>query len=104
MTRSAASRTQRSAKVRCTIYTRKSSAEGLDQDFNSLQAQRETCEAFISSQAAARISSPVMTRFEVARRPRPPCRLQQRSREQSKEHARRRMVPTHRSASRASDH
>src|SRR6266481_6115490 len=37
---------------RCTIYTRKSSEEGLEQDFNSLQAQREACEAFIRSQAS----------------------------------------------------
>jgi site-specific DNA recombinase len=36
---------------RCAIYTRKSSDEGLEQDFNSLQAQREACEAFIRSQA-----------------------------------------------------
>jgi hypothetical protein len=36
---------------RCAIYTRKSSEEGLEQDFNSLQAQREACEAFIQSQA-----------------------------------------------------
>jgi DNA invertase Pin-like site-specific DNA recombinase len=33
------------------VYTRKSSEEGLEQDFNSLQAQREACEAFIKSQA-----------------------------------------------------
>ena len=31
--------------LRCAIYTRKSSEEGLDQDFNSLDAQREACEA-----------------------------------------------------------
>jgi site-specific DNA recombinase len=37
-------------KLRCAIYTRKSSEEGLEQDFNSLQAQREACEAFILSQ------------------------------------------------------
>ena len=37
---------------RCAIYTRKSSEEGLEQDFNSLQAQREACEAFIRSQAS----------------------------------------------------
>src|SRR6202162_1949951 len=37
---------------RCAIYTRKSSEEGLDQDFNSLHAQREACEAFIKSQAS----------------------------------------------------
>jgi site-specific DNA recombinase len=36
--------------LRCAIYTRKSSEEGLDQDFNSLQAQREACEAYIRSQ------------------------------------------------------
>ena len=36
---------------RCAIYTRKSSEEGLEQDFNSLKAQREACEAFIRSQA-----------------------------------------------------
>src|SRR5271169_6231924 len=36
---------------RCAIYTRKSSEEGLEQDFNSLDAQREACEAFIKSQA-----------------------------------------------------
>ena len=36
---------------RCAVYTRKSTEEGLDQDFNSLDAQREACEAFIASQA-----------------------------------------------------
>ena len=36
--------------VRCAIYTRKSSEEGLEQSFNSLQAQREACEAYIASQ------------------------------------------------------
>ena len=36
---------------RCAVYTRKSSEEGLEQDFNSLHAQREACEAFIRSQA-----------------------------------------------------
>jgi site-specific DNA recombinase len=36
--------------LRCAIYTRKSSEEGLEQEFNSLQAQRQACEAFISSQ------------------------------------------------------
>src|SRR5262249_51990048 len=40
----------RKAQVRCAIYTRKSSEEGLEQDFNSLDAQREACEAFIRSQ------------------------------------------------------
>ncbi|MBF0188473.1 MAG: recombinase family protein, partial [Magnetococcales bacterium] len=37
-------------KVRCAIYTRKSSEEGLEQDFNSLDAQREACESYITSQ------------------------------------------------------
>ncbi|GAA6163978.1 hypothetical protein NBRC116590_16820 [Pelagimonas sp. KU-00592-HH] len=37
-------------RIRCAIYTRKSSEEGLEQDFNSLDAQREACEAFIASQ------------------------------------------------------
>jgi DNA invertase Pin-like site-specific DNA recombinase len=36
--------------IRCAIYTRKSSEEGLEQGFNSLDAQREACEAFIASQ------------------------------------------------------
>ncbi len=35
---------------RCAIYTRKSSEEGLEQEFNSLHAQREACEAFVQSQ------------------------------------------------------
>lgn len=39
-------------KLRCAIYTRKSSEEGLEQDFNSLDAQREACEAYIASQAS----------------------------------------------------
>jgi len=42
--------TNAQARVRCAIYTRKSSEEGLEQSFNSLQAQREACEAFIASQ------------------------------------------------------
>src|SRR5207244_1187211 len=50
MTRSAGSGARRIKRVRCAIYTRKSSEEGLDQEFNSLQAQREACEAFINSQ------------------------------------------------------
>ena len=37
-------------KLRCAIYTRKSSEEGLEQSFNSLHAQRDACEAFIRSQ------------------------------------------------------
>jgi len=36
---------------RCAVYTRKSTEDGLDQDFNSLHAQREACEAYVRSQA-----------------------------------------------------
>src|SRR6187549_1919618 len=39
-------------KLRCAVYTRKSSEEGLEQEFNSLDAQREACEAYIVSQKA----------------------------------------------------
>lgn len=38
--------------VRCAIYTRKSSEDGLEQDFNSLHAQREACAAYVLSQAS----------------------------------------------------
>jgi DNA invertase Pin-like site-specific DNA recombinase len=41
---------RRPPKLRCALYTRKSSEEGLEQDFNSLDAQREACEAFVTSQ------------------------------------------------------
>ena len=36
--------------VRCVAYTRKSTDDGLDSDFNSLNAQREACEAYVASQ------------------------------------------------------
>ena len=39
-------------KLRCAVYTRKSSEEGLDMEFNSLDAQREACEAYVASQKA----------------------------------------------------
>jgi site-specific DNA recombinase len=50
VTRPATNSTRQKGTVRCAIYTRKSSEEGLEQEFNSLQAQREACEAFITSQ------------------------------------------------------
>jgi len=51
MTRQTSSAPGKAAKkLRCAIYTRKSSEEGLEQDFNSLDAQREACTAFIASQ------------------------------------------------------
>jgi len=40
-----------STRRRCAIYTRKSTEEGLEQAFNSLDAQREACEAYVLSQA-----------------------------------------------------
>ncbi|MCW5713453.1 MAG: recombinase family protein [Bauldia sp.] len=39
-------------KLRCAVYTRKSSEEGLEMEFNSLHAQREACEAYVVSQKA----------------------------------------------------
>ncbi|UVK57076.1 recombinase family protein [Mesorhizobium sp. AR02] len=39
-------------KLRCAVYTRKSSEEGLDMEFNALDAQREACEAYVASQRA----------------------------------------------------
>jgi len=39
-------------KLRCAVYTRKSTEEGLDMEFNSLDAQREACEAYVASQKA----------------------------------------------------
>src|SRR5215468_5810453 len=50
MTPPATYNTRRKGTVRCAIFTRKSSEEGLEQEFNSLRAQREACEAFIASQ------------------------------------------------------
>ncbi len=53
----------RPKRLRCAIYTRKSSEEGLEQAFNSLDAQREACEAYIKSQAgrAGTSSAPATT-------------------------------------------
>ena len=44
---------KRAPVVRCAIYTRKSTEEGLEQEFNSLDAQRELAEAYIASQKGA---------------------------------------------------
>jgi len=41
---------ERKRLVRCAVYTRKSSEEGLEQSFNSLDAQREACMAYVQSQ------------------------------------------------------
>jgi site-specific DNA recombinase len=48
--RSGSGKSHRAGTKRCAIYTRKSSEEGLEQDFNSLHAQREACEAYVASQ------------------------------------------------------
>ena len=52
MNRPAPSRAATVIKKRCVVYTRKSSEEGLEMAFNSLDAQREACEAYIASQRA----------------------------------------------------
>ena len=44
--------TRRVRKKRCAIYTHKSSEEGLEQDFNSLDAQREVGEAYVRRQVS----------------------------------------------------
>ena len=43
-------RTEPAKVVRCAIYTRKSTEEGLEQEFNSLDAQRDSAEAYVASQ------------------------------------------------------
>ena len=51
--------------ARCAIYTRKSTEHGLELEFNSLDAQREACEAYIKSQAAERWQT-LPTRYDDA--------------------------------------
>src|SRR5262249_40171072 len=53
MTTSRKTKATAAVPVRCAVYTRKSTEEGLNQDFNSLDAQREAAEAYIHSQAHA---------------------------------------------------
>ncbi|WP_270933827.1 recombinase family protein [Falsiroseomonas oryzae] len=50
MTRRDAAMPAKVRKLRCAVYTRKSTDEGLDKEFNSLEAQRAACEAYIASQ------------------------------------------------------
>ena len=52
------------SRVRCAIYTRKSSEEGLEQSFNSLHAQREACEAYILSQTPRRLAGRLATQYD----------------------------------------
>jgi site-specific DNA recombinase len=52
MSRKASNEPASRLKLRCAVYTRKSSEEGLEQEFNSLDAQREACEAYVASQRA----------------------------------------------------
>ena len=59
--------------IRCAIYTRKSSEEGLEQSFNSLDAQREACQAYILSQRQEgwrAIDAAEVARGELSDRPR----------------------------------
>jgi len=60
---SAAHATPSMPPLACAIYTRKSSEEGLEQDFNSLHAQREACEAFVLSQKGLG-SAPIATAYD----------------------------------------
>ena len=58
-------------KLRCAVYTRKSTEEGLDKEFNSLHAQREACEAYIASQRSegwALVRDPTTTAASPAAR------------------------------------
>jgi len=50
-------------RLRCAIYTRKSTEDGLEQDYNSLEAQRDACEAYIKSQAGEGWTA-VKTRYD----------------------------------------
>ena len=59
------------SRKRSAIYTRKSSEEGLEQEFNSLRAQSEACEAYISSQ---RHEGWVLARTRQAKGARAPIR------------------------------
>jgi site-specific DNA recombinase len=52
MTRKQTSAPSPLQKLRCAVYTRKSSEEGLEMEFNSLEAQRDSCEAYVASQRA----------------------------------------------------
>ena len=55
------------SRKRCAVYTRKSSEEGLDQDYNSIDAQRDAGHAYIASQRAEGLRMTTMTpRIRVA--------------------------------------
>jgi DNA invertase Pin-like site-specific DNA recombinase len=57
--------------LRCAIYTRKSTEHGLELEFNSLDAQREACEAYIKSQASQGLRACVAApNIDPSRRPR----------------------------------
>ena len=62
-------------KRRCAVYTRKSTEEGLDKEFNTLDAQRDACEAYVASQRAegwVLVPGPLRRRRLLGRHPRPP--------------------------------
>ena len=80
--------------INCAIYTRKSSDEGLEQEFNSLDAQREACEACMKSQKHAGLGLPardVRRWWAVGRDDGPPCAQAsaRRNRSRSRSHDRR---------------
>ena len=59
--------TEHKPVVRCAIYTRKSSEEGLEQFFNSLDAQPEACQAFILSQRLPETPAPSRSNWSPLR-------------------------------------
>ncbi len=56
-------------RQRCAIYTRKSTEEGLEQSFNSLDAQREACSAYILSHNGTRVGRNSLTATTMAASP-----------------------------------
>ena len=63
-------------KLRCAVYTRKSSEEGLEMEFNSLDAQREACEGLYRKPARGRLGPgcrPLRRWWRVRRHARSPC-------------------------------
>ena len=56
-------------QIRCAIYTRKSTEEGLEQDYNSLHAQRDACAAYILSQAGGALVRLQMHDFRAGLHP-----------------------------------
>lgn len=66
------------SRIRCAIYTRKSSEEGLEQSFNSLDAQREAGEAYVKKPTARRLANHLysLQRWWFLRRQHGPARVE----------------------------